>query len=543
MTDSSITSGFELNARLENGRIVVEMAVTAAAAIDLPGLRLAVQNARAPLALIIDRDERGFRAPRLSLASPPVGLPSAAEAALDLPGAIGGGRLEYSPAEDTWRGAVTVRVGPVSVQGFAIVSGLAGRFSLLVLLSAEFTPPLQLPFGFTLQGVGGMVGVNRRPDIGALTTALRDGDLSKLLFPQNAARESARLLPVLDRCFPGSPGDFVVGPMLKIGWPTPALVSATVGVLIASTSVIVLGRVAITLPFEQAALIRLEAFVLGVVDGTGLLLSATLTNSHIVGIPVEGDIRLCVRTGANPQFAISAGGFHPAYTPPDGMADMKRIGMQISPGPILCARLSAYLGVTTDSVHFGATVHLSAGFDGFKISGRFAFDALIALAPFGFHAGFRARVAVECADFEVASIELGGQFSGPAPYRISGHATVSILFFDVDIDLPEISWGSRESAVLPAARDPLATLVGELRRRECWTPTDPSGVLGSKIRPGVEAGVLLHPQGQMQFRQNAVPLNVLLTRMDAVQLPIPVTITVEDGAGDRLEMLRCAFVA
>jgi hypothetical protein len=240
------------------------------------------------LALSIEPDDAAVLAGRFFPA------PKGALAELDIGAFSGGGYLDH-PVERTWRGAVTARIGPIAVDGFAIIT-VGNEFSLLVLLTAEFIPPIQLSFGFTLVGVGGMVGINRRPEVPALQQAVGTGDLSRLLFPSDAAADAPRLLPVLDSCFPASPGDFVVGPMLKIGWGTPTLVSATIGVLVASSGVIILGRVAITLPFEEVALIRLQAVVLGVIDGTGLTIAASLADSHIVGIPVEGDVRLRIRT-------------------------------------------------------------------------------------------------------------------------------------------------------------------------------------------------------------------------------------------------------
>ena len=130
----------------------------------------------------------------------------------------------------------------------------------------------------------------------------------------------------MSECFPAQPGSFVVGPMLKLGWGTPTLVAATIGVLVSDAGVVILGRIAITLPFEELAIIRLEALVLGIIDANGLAIDASLANSNIVGIPVEGDIRLRARGGQNALFALSAGGFHPAFAPPDGMAGMHRIG-------------------------------------------------------------------------------------------------------------------------------------------------------------------------------------------------------------------------
>jgi hypothetical protein len=525
MSESSLSIEFEIGQAAADAP-GVEVAVLATAGVELPGLSLAVDQLGASIAIVLKNDGSGLR-PVFEPPAPRLLLPRGGLAELDLPGFGGGGYLEHLQTPDEWRGAITARIGPVSVDGFVLLITGPPGFSLLALLTAEFSPPIQLSFGFTLVGVGGMVGINRRPEVPALQAAASTGDLSKLLFPHDAAAEAPRLLPVLDRCFPASPGDFIVGPLFKLGWGTPTLVSATVGVLACSTGVVIVGRVAITLPFEQAALIRLEAVVLGVIDATGLSIAATLADSHIVGIPVRGDLRLRIRGGNDALFALSAGGFHPAFTPPDGMAGMNRISMEISPGPILRARLAAYLAVTSNSVQFGAAAELTAGIGGFGIHGHFAFDALIVFDPFAFRADLSAQVSIEAADFDIASIGLHGHFSGPAPYRISGHASISLLFFDVDVDIPEISWGPNASTALPPARDPLGVLAAEIGKPAGWTPSDQQPTLLARVHPRLGSHtVAVHPMAQLRFQQSAVPINMPLQRMDAVPLPAPVTLKV-----------------
>lgn len=541
MGDSSISVGLDIVPRdIAGNAPTVELVVTGSARLEIPGLRMAVDQVGAGIPVILD-PTGGWH---LRLGDhleiyPPAG----AMASLELPAFSGGGYLEHLDP-DQWRGAVTARIGPVAVNGLLIISSGEDGFSLLVLLAAEFTPPIQLSFGFTLNGVGGMVGINRRPDEKALTAAAGSGDLSRLLFPQNAVADAPRLLPVLDNCFPASPGDFIVGPMLKLGWGTPTFVSATVGVLVSSTAVVVLGRVAITLPFEQAALIRLEGLVSGIVTPSLVILGATLANSHIVGIPIDGEIRFLTRSGPGAVVAFSAGGFHPDFTPPEHMTGMKRIGTEISPGPILRARLGAYLAVTTNTVQFGAEAELVVGFDEFNINGHFKFDALFVFDPFAFQADINARVAIEVAGFDVGSVGMRGHLSGPAPYRISGHAEVSLGLDDIDVDLPTLTWGASSAQPLPPARDPIGVLADQIRTVANWRPGDPPTLL-SRLHPQLGADVIaVHPMGPVSFRQHAVPLKLPLQRMDGVPLAEPMTVgvTAEDAPPEDLHWQPEEFV-
>ena len=513
----------------------VSLDVVASANLDLPGLSLAVDKARLSLTLGV---AFGATGPALT---PGFALfpPEGASAELDLPGFTGGGYLGHHG--DEWQGALAANLGPISVSGFGILT--TEKFSMLVLLAAEFTPAIQLSFGFTLVGVGGLVGINRRPDTDAIRAAASSGDLSNLLFPHDPVADAPHLLPVLSTCFPYSEGDIVVGPMMKLGWGTPTIVAATLAVLVSSDGVIIVGRLAITLPFEQAAIIRLEALVLVTIDADGLALDATLANSQIVGLPVEGDIKVRIRGGDDALFAFSAGGFHPSFPPPEGMGGMKRIGTELSPGDFLRARLGAYLAVTTNSVQFGAHAELEAGIDGFGIKGHFDFDALIIFDPFGFQVDFSAGVSIECADFEVGSIELDGHLSGTSPWRIRGSAHIDILFFSVGVDIPEITFGSPDAAAMPPARDPLAVLAHELAVPANWTATSRDVPHLAQLRPGVaEDHAAVHPMAEVAFRQSAVPLDIELQRMDGVPLPAATTLQVAAKPGAAtLQMLQDQF--
>ncbi|WP_239377699.1 DUF6603 domain-containing protein, partial [Frankia sp. Cj5] len=530
-----IVGTLDVAGRPDGTASAVSVDLSVSAGLDLPGLRLRVDDARVEAQLSVR-----LRPPGLEMRAVPM-LPAGAGAELTLPGVTGSGYLRRDG--DRWAGALSARLGPVAVSGFGILDLSGGGLSLVALLAAEFDVPVQLSFGFTLVGVGGLVGLGRRPDIPALQAAASSGELSRLLFPRVPIVGADRLLPVLNGCFPAAPGSAVAGPMLKLGWGTPTVVAATIAVLASDDGVVIIGRVAITLPFEQAALIRLEALVFGTITGDGLSIEATLANSRIVGIPVDGELRLRLRTGDDPLFALSAGGFHPAFTPPDGMAGMTPIHTEISPGPMLRARLAAYLAVTTESVQFGARAELRAGIDGFNISGHFAFDALIQLDPFGFAVDFSARVSVECADFCVGSLGLSGHLSGPSPWRIHGHASVSVLWWDVDVDIPELTWGSSDAPQLPKPRAPLDVLLGQLRTASNWTASTAPVPAVVELRPGPDHGAAaVHPLAELRFAQTTVPLGVALQRMDGVPLPAAVTLRVSAGDPEPpLTMTPAAF--
>ena len=447
-----------------------------------------------------------------------LGVPPELLIIVDLPGVAGQGRLWQAGRQ--WRGTVGLSLGPISVTGLAVLDP-GDPPSLIVLLAAEFQPAIQLSFGVTLVGVGGVVGVNRRADHEQLRQVMIAGDLGELLFPGREPSDNARVLALVDRCFTVSRGSYVVGPTLKLGWG--AFVSATLGVLTSDRDITVLGRIAVGLPTVNTALVRLEANVVGRIDSSGLAIDAALVNSHLVGIPLEGDLRLRLLTGGSGLFAFSAGGFHPAFPVPPGMAGMRRIGTHLEVGSIFHARLEAYLAVTTNSVQFGARMEVRVGVPGWKIHGHAAFDALFRFDPFRFETTFQATVSVQAAGIDLLGVSLAGELSGPAPWRISGRARVKLLFLRVPVPFPSLTWGPREHHELPPAPDPLAVLLQELRQPQNWSAATDDGPLPVRLAAGgVRGGRSVPSWSVLTFTQHRVPLRVPLSRMDGSPLGSPV---------------------
>lgn len=78
------------------------------------------------------------------------GQPETVGVIVDLPGVRGEGWLTRDGSR--WRGTVEVDLGLASVTGLAILDdGQAGApAGMVVLLATDFTPPIQLSFGFAL---------------------------------------------------------------------------------------------------------------------------------------------------------------------------------------------------------------------------------------------------------------------------------------------------------------------------------------------------------------------------------------------------------
>ncbi len=502
-----------------------------AATVDLPGLVLHVDGIPSPG--IIDLATLFSSMDRVTGAS----------AELSLPGATGGGYLSKDAVTGDLRGVVSADLALVRVTGLAVFDADGQSFSLIVLLAAEFQPALQLSFGFTLVGVGGILGINRGADRNAIAASVRSGDVSRLLFPRDPVAEAPRLLATLDACFPKRRGGMVVGPLVKLGWGTPTIISATVGVIVSTSdsAVIIIGRLALSLPFESAPLIHLEATFDAYVDASGFSLGGTLTNSRLVGIPVEGDLMAVMRTGPRAAFAVSVGGFHPGFPVPDGMPGMRRFGTSLSPNSMLSLRLEAYAAVTPSSLQFGARAELRAMVGGFGVSGHFKFDTFFYTEPeFGFMATADGSVSIVCADISVAAIRLEGAFSGPTPWRFRGSASFTWLLIEYDVVIPEIVWGDRKGTALPLMRYPFDVLDEVVRRPGSWMAAATGIPHVVVLGPGVsEDRSALHPLSSIEFRQREIPLDTEMAKFEGHTLPQPVTASLTaDGATPLHEPFR-----
>jgi hypothetical protein len=321
--------------------------------------------------------------------------------------------------------------------------------------------------------------------------------------------------------------------MLKLGWGTPTIVSATLAVIVGSDgTTAILGRFALSLPCEEVPFAVLSATIFGVIDSNGVSINGSLINSHIGPITVDGDASFKLTGGDNGTMALSVGGFHPAYPQPPGMPQMRRLSAELSPLPFASMRFEGYAALTPDSVQFGGGVQIVADLEVAKIEGKAGFDALIYFSPFRFTTDFHASISLEVMDTDIASIGLTAHFSGPGHWELSGEVTVEILWFDVDVPI-ELEWGDDVEEPL-ATVTPLQVLQAEVKRTENWL-AETSGdlshwlVLNSAV-PGPEASAVISPVGALTFVQQAIPLGREITRIGGRRLPTPQTASVTIAA-------------
>ena len=79
---------------------------------------------------------------------------------------------------------------------------------------------------------------------------VRTGAMNSILFPQDVVANITRIVSDLKAIFPLAEGHFLVGPMGKLGWGTPTLISLELGVIldIPAPQIVIIGVLRCILP-------------------------------------------------------------------------------------------------------------------------------------------------------------------------------------------------------------------------------------------------------------------------------------------------------
>jgi hypothetical protein len=169
----------------------------------------------------------------------------------------GGGYLSSTRQTRVCRRTAAVARQIVTITAIGLIPTLADGsqgFSLLLIITAEFATGIQLGFGFTLLGVGGLLGLNRTMRLEALAEGVKNGALSGIMFPRDVVANAPRIISDLRNFFPPEQGKFLIGPMVKLGWGTPTLVSLSLGIIIEIPgNIAIVGILRVALPADEAA--------------------------------------------------------------------------------------------------------------------------------------------------------------------------------------------------------------------------------------------------------------------------------------------------
>jgi hypothetical protein len=429
----------------------------------------------------------------------------------------GGGYLAIDAEAGSYEGVIDLEIASVGISAVVIVDTQAPGISGWSVFFALFIdlPSIQLGFGFTLEGVGGIAGINRTVEPEALIAAVRAGSLDTVLFPTDPIAQAPEIIATFSAIFPPADGRYVFGPVVQIGWGTPALVTVELGIVLELPDPIliaVLGSLTSVLPTVDLDLVELHVDFSGVVDfeaGT-LAIFASLHDSSVVGFALAGDMALRAAFTEQPTFVAALGGFHPGFDAPCGFPELQRLSLGISAGDLIDISFECYFAVTSNTVQFGAALELEAKIEGFGVEGGMSFDTLVRFQPFWFTTSVDMHVAVTAANFELLAVRLYGSLEGPNPWRVVGTAEFEFLGFPTRIHVDERIGAARADRAIegPDVLDELCRLLDE---DDSWTGGAP-GAAGVALAAGPIGELVLAPDQTVVVTQRLVPLDTFIDK-------------------------------
>lgn len=445
---------------------------------------------------------------------------------LDAPAVTGGGFLSIDPEAGRYAGALQLNLGGIGIGAVGLLTTGDDGWSLLAIVRADL-PPIPLGFGFTLTGLGGLVGIHRRADVDVLRQRVRAGTLGDLLFPDDPVGQATTLLAGLEAAFPGRRGQHVLGPAVQLAWgqPTP-LVTMDLALALELPEplrLLLAGRLTARVPRPELPLVALNLDVLGVLDLTARRVSmdATLFDSRIGPYSLEGEMALRSSWGADAALTLAVGGMHPQVDPPTGFPELRRVSVALGAGDNPLLRLAGYVAMTSNTVQFGARAELRASAAGFGVEASLGFDALVQLSPFRFVVAVRAQAQLKRGSRRLFLVDLHlERLAGPSPWEARGYAKfkVALVSFEVGFDTT-FGPGSSDDAGPPQ--------VWEDLRAALASPTAWSGQLTGDGRAVVEVAdtgatePLLHPLAPAVLRQSVLPLDEVIERHDGREVTEP----------------------
>lgn len=433
----------------------------------------------------------------------------------------GGGFIKHYESEHTYSGLLSLNMRSIDLTAIGIIRTKMPNnkpgFSMLISISVLFKPVIQLSFGFTLNGVGGLVGINRTVSVDTLRKRIASGAVNSIMFPHDPINNAERIISDLRAVFPPREKHFVIAPFLKIGYGTPTMIEIDLGVVLEipfKGRIILLGSVGVFLPSKAAPLVRI------IIDAVGdfnfakqyIRIDGRLRQSHILGIPLNGGFAFMLDWGSRPAFLFSIGGYHPRYKKPARFPEIPRLSALIRKGKAIILYCEYYQAITSNTFQIGFRADLEINYKAAKVNGHFGFNALIQFDPFYFDVDISMSVRVRVKGKNLAGVDLYFNLIGPAPWRVVGRAKIKILFFKLKIRFRK-EWGRRqvESPTFISDQELLQKTKTALSILSNWTTKLPTNFRTAEIlRPTStlqKDGLVLHPGGYLEVRQTVIPLN------------------------------------
>ena len=448
--------------------------------------------------------------------NPTIKLPDGLGLALDIADVVkGAGIVKWDLPKGEFLGAFNLdfidlfEAGALFLLNTKMPDGSKG-YSFAGAVSVFFKPGIQLGMGFSLSGIGASLGLNRRIDVDKMRDAVYDGSLEGVMFIKDLNVDNlSTILANMTAFYPVAKDHFFFGAMVQITWGE--ILNFTLGVFIQTPDLVIIIAGGVHLNIADAAedLISLNANYMAVFDvHKGISFDASLYDTKFVGIDFHGDIALRIYWGGDTKgFILSAGGFHPQYTPEPGfkVPQMQRIGYKFDVGPLYVSN-DVYFAVTSNTVQFGSDSRLKVGWDKYGLHGYMYFNVLFQFNPFAFMFDAGVGVAVKLFGATILSADLYLEVSGPAQWHIAGKAKFTIIF-TFHVDFSE-TWGKKQQVSDKQYIALLPLMEEAFENNDNWTVirNDLIDGLVSVYLPEGDLFVM-SPSDTVSFSQELIPLD------------------------------------
>lgn len=445
--------------------------------------------------------------------------PSGIGFAIDASPAIsGGGFLFFDRDRGEYAGVLNLAIGGVfDLKIIGLIStdvpGRPDEFSMIAIGSIESDSGIGLPLGFTLNGAGILVGLNRSMVVNALRSGVRTGTIDNLLFPDDPVVNAPKIINDLGTVFPLTAGRNVFGGLLLLSWAGQRnSFTLKVGVAVETPEprkLAILGQLDVALPRKALDIVRIKADFVGVWDQAAKTFSvdAALRDSKVGRFPLTGELAARSSWGRDKVFIVAAGGVHPAFDPPDQLPSLRPLQIAVGSSDNPRLRLQGYLAITSNTIQAGGRAELHARKSGFTLEGWVGVDALFDVSSYTIAVDFSAGVEIRRGSRVLFSLTLKATLEAFSPIRIQGKVKFKICWVSFSIPV-RLTLGNPVEVVIPAA-DVLDDLLTALNDRRNWGAELPEGraALVTLREPPVGDELLVSPVAALSVKQQVVPLD------------------------------------
>jgi hypothetical protein len=457
----------------------------------------------------------------------------------DVKGAVkGGGFISYDAAQHEYSGALqlhaNIKKSCVDFTGLGMldtnISGHPGDWALLVVITAAGFS-WQVGGGFAITGLGGVVGYNHTIDTDAIAAGLRTKSLDAILFPPDPVVQAPHIFAVWKQIMPVVDGGWVAGIMARGTWGSETFSEIDLGILLSDDpqgfQIVFLASLRLHAPTKDHPLFRFRLDFVGrmTFDPFGFVLQAALVDSKIGRFPVSGGGVLALGEGSEFGSLFSVGGFNPHFTPPPNLPAVDRFRIDIGTSTNPRIRIEGYVAITSQTFQLGARLQLHAAAGPLAVDGWFSLDGLVHRNPtWGMSLEVAAGLTLSFEGAPLMEISIDVLVEGPGPWRVHGHASLSLLFYT--LSLP-IDYHSSESSYTESSTvDPLQLVRDALSAPGAWSAPPPAASAGVIFRAPAAGAIPAHPLGVVSCRQQVVPLGLQVTHVGNLPLAAPTTVDV-----------------